>query len=221
VRHFCLTVSGVPSVELPLSPPPQEARLIDAMLGCMSRWGVTKTTLDDVARRAGCSRATVYRVFPGGKESLLEATVRSEVVRFLGIEAAALEACDELEDILVTGMATAGRHLAEHEVLQCLLAHEPEVVLPLVAFTRMDAVYAVVRDFFAPYLAPHVGPDEAPRAAEWVARLTLSYTLCPSDAFDVCDEESVRRLVRCYVLPGLAHPVSALPVSASASITKG
>src|SRR2546421_10161061 len=102
MRLFRLTVSPVPSAALPL-PPPQEARLIDAMLGCMSRWGVTKTTLDDVARRAGCSRATVYRVFPGGKESLLEATVRSEVVRFLGIEAAALEACDELEDILVTG----------------------------------------------------------------------------------------------------------------------
>ena len=71
----------VASVELPL--PPQEARLIDATLACMGRWGVAKTTLDDVARRAGCSRATVYRVFPGGKDSLLAATVRSEVLRFL------------------------------------------------------------------------------------------------------------------------------------------
>jgi AcrR family transcriptional regulator len=212
----------VPSVELPLPPSPQEARLIDAMLACMGRWGVAKTSLDDVARRAGCSRATVYRLFPGGKESLLEATVRSEVGRFLATEAAALDACEGLEDILVTGMVIAGRHLAEHEVLQYLLAHEPEVVLPVVAFTRMDAVYALVRDFFRPYLAPHVGPDEAPRVAEWVARLTFSYTLCPSDAFDVCDEESVRRLVRGYVLPGLVQPVSALPVAASpVSSTKG
>ena len=169
----------------------------------MGRWGVAKTTLDDVARRAGCSRATVYRMFPGGKESLLAATVRSEVLRFLAIEAAALDGCDGLEDILVTGMVTAARHLAGHEVLQCLLDHEPEVVLPLVAFTRMDTVYAVIRDFFAPYLAPHVGHDEAPRAAEWAARLTLSFALCPSESFDVCDEQSVRRLVRSYVLPGL------------------
>jgi hypothetical protein len=115
-------------------------------------------------------------------------------------------------------MVAAGRHLAEHDVLQRLLADEPEVVLPLVAFTRMDAVYAVVREFFAPYLAPHVGHDEAPRAAEWMARLTFSYTLCPSEVFDVCDEESVRRLVRSYVLPGLVRstaPVSAIPVSAT------
>jgi AcrR family transcriptional regulator len=203
----------VASVELPL--PPQEARLTDAMLACMGRWGVAKTTLDDVARRAGCSRATVYRVFPGGKESLLEATIRSEVARFLAIETAALEDQDDLEDILVTAMVTAARHLGGHEVLQSLLAHEPEVVLPLVAFTRMDAVYAVARAYLAPYLVPHVGPDEAPRAAEWVARLTLSYTLCPSEAFDVRDEESVRRLVRGYVLPGLVPTVSTAPLSAT------
>jgi len=206
---------GVASVELPL--PSQEARLIDATLACMGRWGVAKTTLDDVARQAGCSRATVYRVFPGGKESLLAATVQSEVVRFLATETAALEACDELDDILVTGMVTAARHLAGHEALQCLLAHEPEVVLPLVAFTRMDAVYAVVRNFFAPYLAPHVGHDEAPRVAEWAARLTLSFALCPSEAFDVCDEQSVRRLVRDYVLPGLVSTAS----TTTASTTKG
>ncbi|TML90725.1 MAG: TetR/AcrR family transcriptional regulator [Actinobacteria bacterium] len=196
------------SVELPL--PPQEARLIDATLACMGRWGVAKTTLDDVARRAGCSRATVYRVFPGGKESLLAATVRSEVLRFLATEAAALEGCEGLEDLLVTGMVTAARYLAGHEVLQCLLDNEPEVVLPLVAFTRMDAVYAVVRNFFAPYLAAHVGDDEAPRVAEWAARLTLSFALCPSQAFDVCDEQSVRRLVRGYVLPGLVSTASTM-----------
>jgi hypothetical protein len=72
----------------------------------------------------------------------------------------------------------------------------------------MDRVFAVVRQFFAPYLAPHVGADEAPRAAEWVARLTVSYTLCPSDGYDVCDPDSVRRLVRTFVLPGLVAPVT-------------
>ena len=41
-----------------LSLAPQEARLIDATLICLARWGVAKTTLDDVARQAGCSRAT-------------------------------------------------------------------------------------------------------------------------------------------------------------------
>jgi AcrR family transcriptional regulator len=188
--------------------PPQEARLIDAALECIGRWGVAKTTLDDVAREAGCSRATVYRVFPGGKESLIEATVRAEVRRFLSSEASALEGCEDLEDLLVVGMSTAARHLAEHDALQFLLVNEPEVILPLVAFSRMDRVFALVRRFFAPYLVPHVGADEAPRVAEWVARLTVSYTLCPSDGYDVRDPDSVRRLVRTFVLPGLVEPVT-------------
>jgi AcrR family transcriptional regulator len=187
---------------------PQEARLIDATLECIGKWGVTKTTLDDVARQAGCSRATVYRVFPGGKDSLIEATARAEVLRFLAIEAAALDRCDDLEELLVVGMSTAARHLAEHDALQFLLANEPEVILPLVAFSRMDRVFALVRGFFAPYLESHVGAEEAPKVAEWVARLTVSYTLCPSDGYDVCDPDSVRKLVRTFVLPALVEPVT-------------
>jgi AcrR family transcriptional regulator len=191
-----------------LTLPPQEARLVEAALACIGRWGVAKTTLDDVAREAGCSRATVYRVFPGGKESLLEATVHGEVARFLETVASAIDDETDVEEMLVAAMSTAARQLARHEALQFLLAHEPEIILPHVAFSRMDRVFAVVRQFFAPYLAPHVGADEAPRAAEWVARLTVSYTLCPSDGYDVCDPDSVRRLVRTFVLPGLVAPVT-------------
>ena len=57
----------------------QEERVADAAIRCVGRWGVAKTTLDDVAREAGCSRATVYRLFPGGKENLLDTAVRLEV----------------------------------------------------------------------------------------------------------------------------------------------
>jgi len=43
---------------------PQAARVLDAALTCVGRVGLAKTTLDDVAREAGCARATVYRYFP-------------------------------------------------------------------------------------------------------------------------------------------------------------
>src|SRR5207237_771201 len=60
----------------------QEQRVIDAALRCIARWGVSKTTLDDVAREASCSRATIYRQFPGGKDALLGAIARTELARF-------------------------------------------------------------------------------------------------------------------------------------------
>jgi len=170
-------------------------------------WGVAKTSLDDVARQAGCSRATVYRLFPGGKDSLLDALAVTEVRRFYACLAARLDGVDDLEELLVAGLSYAAGALAGHRALQFLLAHEPEVVLPRISFQEGERVLEVASRFAAPYLAPHVGEDEAPRAADWLARIVLSYTLCPADGVDVGDEESVRRLVRTFVLPGLVQTV--------------
>jgi AcrR family transcriptional regulator len=181
----------------------QEQRVVDAVLRCVARWGVAKTTLDDIAREAGLSRATVYRLFPGGKEPLLEAVASSEISRFLRTIAARLEEADSLEELLVAGVTEAGHHLTTHAALQYLMVHEPETVLPRIAFGAMDAVLQMVADFATPYLARYLPAADAPKAAEWVARIVISYVSCPADGVDLANEQSVRRLVRTYVLPGL------------------
>ena len=180
-----------------------ETRLIDAAVRCIGRWGLAKTTLDDVAREAGCSRATVYRAFPGGKEGLVDAVARAELNRFFVRLATAIERTGDLEDLLVVAITEANRALTAHAALQFLLRHEPEVVLPNLTFHRAELVLGAVRACGTPYLAPHVGDDEAGALAEWVARLVLSYTLCPSDTHDLSSPDDVRRLVRTFVLPGV------------------
>ena len=55
-----------------------EQRMVAAAIRCVSRWGLAKTSLDDIAREAGASRATAYRVFPGGKDRWVETVVRHE-----------------------------------------------------------------------------------------------------------------------------------------------
>ena len=47
-----------------------ELRVLDAVRECCERWGVEKTTIDDIAKVSGVSRATLYRLFPGGKQTL-------------------------------------------------------------------------------------------------------------------------------------------------------
>jgi AcrR family transcriptional regulator len=184
-------------------PATQEQRVIDAVLRCIARWGVAKTTLDDIARDAGLSRATVYRLFPGGKDALLEAVANTEVSRFLRTIASRLEEADDLEELLVAGITEAGHHLLNHTALQYLLVHEPETVLPHFAFSAMDVVLEAVRAFAAPYLSRYIPAEDAPRAAEWIGRIVISYVSCPADGVDLADEQSVRRLVRTFVLPGL------------------
>ena len=182
----------------------QNAQILDAALSCFSRWGVAKTTLDDIAREAGCSRATVYRLFPGGKEIVLDAVAGRELAHFFtGLADELHAAADDLESLLAVGIAFTTRAIRQHAALQFLLAHEPELVLPLVAFDRCDQVLDHAAAFCTPWLEPHVGAEWAPRAGEWLTRMVLSYVLVPSAGFDLAVDDDARRFVRCFVLPGL------------------
>lgn len=186
-----------------------DTKVLDAALACFARWGTAKTTLDDIARQAGVSRATVYRLFPGGKDVVVDAVVGRELARFFAGLRAELTGAATLEDLVVAGVTYATRSIRDHAALQFLLAHEPEVVLPLVAFERLDHVLDQAAAFCAPYLEPHVGPEWAPRAGEWITRMVLSYSLVPATGFDLADEADARRFVTTFVLPGLSTASSA------------
>ena len=179
-------------------------RVIDATLRCVARWGVSKTTLDDVAREAGCSRATVYRLFPGGKDGLLETVARVEIDRFFAAVAERMAHAETLEDLVVSGLTEAGRRIAGHPALQFLATYELEALIPFVTFARKDRVLELAGTWAEPWLRPWLG-DNAARAGEWIARLVLSYAACPAEDVDLADQASVRRLVTTFVLPGLAH----------------
>src|SRR5207244_71690 len=73
------------------SQPSSTERLLQATFACVARYGIAKTTVEDVAREAGISRATVYRQFPGGKDQLVADTIRWESTRFFADLAVAIE----------------------------------------------------------------------------------------------------------------------------------
>jgi AcrR family transcriptional regulator len=178
--------------------------VIEAALACIARWGVSKTTLDDIAREVGLSRATVYRLFPGGKDTVVRAAVAADLAAFAGALGQRLEGIESLEDLLVETLTFATASVRDHEVLQFLLAHEPDQVLPHLAFARFDHVLAGAAAIGGPWLEPHLGTEGAARAAEWVARLVLSYALAPSEHFDLGDAGDARRFTRTFLLPGLS-----------------
>jgi AcrR family transcriptional regulator len=178
-------------------------RLVDGALACLARQGTAKTTVDDIARAAGLSRATLYRTFPGGKDAVLAAVVETEAARFFSALAVTMGEASDLEALLVGAMVTAAQRLSSHEVLRYLFEHEPGVILPQLAFAKMDRVLEVAGDFGAPFFARWLGPDEAARAAEWVARVVVSYVCSPDPGVDLSRPADARRLARAYVLPGI------------------
>ena len=50
-------------------------RLLAATYRCVERFGMGKTTIDDIVKESGVSRATIYRQFAGGRDELLLETV--------------------------------------------------------------------------------------------------------------------------------------------------
>jgi AcrR family transcriptional regulator len=185
----------------PADSPP--ARVLVATIACIGRWGLAKTTLDDIAREAGVSRATVYRLFPGGKDTVVRAAVAAEVDSVRRELEARIADCADIEDVLVEMVTYATQVLHQHPALQYLLTHEPEQVLPHLAFGSLDVLLAAATAVASPLLEPYVAAGDAGRAAEWVARLVLSYALAPSEWFDLADEDDARRFVTTFVLPGL------------------
>lgn len=183
-----------------------EDRLVDAMLDCIGRWGVAKTTADDIARAAGVSRATFYRAFPGGMDVAFGTLVRREVTRFFERVSGPLGSATTLEDLLVTGAVEAADFMLGHEALVYVLENERDRVLPPFATQHLGDALAVATAFVTPHLARFMrDPADAAEGAEYVSRLLLSYALDPSPTLDLTDPSSVRRFVCRYALPALEN----------------
>jgi AcrR family transcriptional regulator len=182
---------------------PLEERIIEGTLRCVARWGIPKTTLDDVAREAGCGRASIYRAFPGGKQGLLGATLQRELHRAVATIDAAVRDLDSLEEVLVVGTMTAARLVLGHEALSYLIAHEH------IAFDRMGRVFEAAAACATPHLARFLPEDDAARAADWVTRVILTYTFNPAPSTDLRGEADARHLVRTYLLPALTPETAA------------
>jgi AcrR family transcriptional regulator len=174
-------------------------RIVAAALRCLARFGLTKLTLDDVAREAGCSRATVYRYF-SNKAVLLTTVVDSEAARLRrGLEDAVEDAA-ALDEVVMAAVVYGARELTGHQALQSLLAVEPEAVLPHVCFAGADRLLATLAEALTPHLGRFLSPSEAVRVGEWMGRVFLSYGFVAPFA----TEAEIVALVQDFVLPGLS-----------------
>ena len=189
--------------------PATEERVRAAALACIARTGISRTTVDDIVREAGVSRATLYRAFPGGKDVLVQAVLGREVHRFFVELAGELARHDDPADLLVAGVGRALRFLTEHPALRAVLAHEPGLLLSQVPFHRLGPILDAAAAFAAPYLRPHVRADHpqpddaASEVAELLVRVVLTYALEPSAHVDPTDDASLERFVHRHLLPAL------------------
>jgi len=195
----------------PATPAPDPLSLRDRLLAatyrCVVRFGLGKTTIEDVVKESGLSRATIYRQFPGGRDDLLLETVGWELANYFSTLADHVRDAPDLEQLLERGLVFAHRSVTEHVVLRKILDTEPERLLPLLTVESAKTL-PFIADFLHPYLVREAEQGrlragvEIDRAAEYLARAILSL-INAQGRWDLEDPAQVRDLVRGELLGGI------------------
>jgi AcrR family transcriptional regulator len=181
-------------------------RILAATYACVARWGLGKTTVEDAAREANVSRATIYRTFPGGRDELLDATVAWATAEFWLRLYEQVQDAAGLEEVLELGLRFARRSILEHEVLQRILETEPEKLLPALTVESIR-VRDVIAEFLIPYIEERgvLAGVDLHEAADFLVRMVLSYIVAPG-RWDLEDPEQVAELVEAELLAGVVGP---------------
>ena len=181
-------------------------RVAAAALEEFAEHGIRRTSMEDVARRAGVSRMTVFRRF-ASKQRLVEIVIAREVHRGMQELDLLWEGAETLEDRLVAGFEFAGRYVRGHPLFDRLLRSEPEVLLPPLTLDG-GPVLELYRSLIANRLKAEVKAGRAATSdidgvAEVIARLAISLLLTRDGTITLDDPHSVRRLVNLTLLPML------------------
>ncbi len=105
-----------------------EDRYLDAARECILATGWTRTTLTDVARRAGVSRMTIYRTWPDMQTLLADLMTRE----WGGVvaEVAAAGSGAPLLERLSRGVSRTVTALRSNDLLRKIVEVDPELLLP-------------------------------------------------------------------------------------------
>ncbi|MFF2087395.1 TetR/AcrR family transcriptional regulator [Nocardia sp. NPDC058176] len=179
-------------------------KLLDSALSAFLDFGIKRTSMGEIARRAGISPATLYRRYES-KNELVEAVGVREAQRYVAeiderVRAVA-DPADQMVEIFVAFVTT----IAGNELLRRLLGTEPEMILPRLT-TDAGPILAVGRGYLAEKLrelpvgagSPDFDPD---LVAEIMARLALSLALTPDGLIPLDDAEAGREFARRTLLP--------------------
>ncbi|RJQ66849.1 TetR/AcrR family transcriptional regulator [Pseudonocardiaceae bacterium YIM PH 21723] len=180
-----------------------QRKILDAARTEFEAFGLRRVSMEDVAKRAGVHRVTVYRRFDS-KNTLFNAVITQRLQEYLVELDARLDAtegglAEEFAEAFVFAM-----HFARTDpLITRLLASEPETILPVVTMDS-EALMGIAVTILAERLRNH--PDAAgwPAAepeivAELAIRIGLSHAFNPHSVASLATEEELRDYGRRYL----------------------
>ncbi|TFV61360.1 TetR/AcrR family transcriptional regulator [Mycobacterium sp. PS03-16] len=185
--------------------------ILDAAVVEFERHGFRKVALDDVARRAGVSRTTIYRRF-ANRDDLVAAVVERENAALFDEIARELRQAGPQANYYVEAFTVAILKFRGHRVLNGMLAEDPGFVLALAhqhwgaAIVRMADALRVI---FPAGFAERIGPQAVNDLAETILRYAANVLLLPS-VEPLQTPDDLRAFARRHFLPSLPAALRAV-----------
>lgn len=193
------------SSEPAIPTPSARERVIDAAYLCFDRYGLQKTTMDDVAAAAGCSRQTVYNNF-ATKADIVTAICMIEAGKLNEVVMRSVRTKRGLEGKITESIMVTLRLGVTNPYIHRLI--EPSEIRQR-AMDPADPIHKAQCDRWAPLLQPAIERGEvAPdlNFDEMVSWLTMAQMMLVL-RFDLAtlDKIEIERLVKRFIIVPLFH----------------
>lgn len=169
----------------------------------IQRYGVPKTTMDDIGKEAGVSRPTVYRYF-GDREALIGALIERRSRMLFERARTFILGFETFADQVVEGLIYLVDHGRQDPIVRILVSPEHmELAMPLVGGS--DLATNLTAEMWEPILRQAVDRGEIradldmAAVAQWLA--LVQFILVGRLDFDRADDPSHRKMLRQFVLP--------------------
>ncbi len=187
-------------------------QILDAAVVEFERHGFRRVALDDVARRAGVSRTTIYRRF-ANKDELVGAVIERENVSLFADIASELKQSGPQSNYYVEAFTLSILKFRRHRVLHQMITDEPGLVLELAGRyhrAAIDRMADALRIIFPPGFAERIGPDAVDELADCILRYAAMVLLLPS-AQPLDSADDIREFARRHFLPSLPAALRTVP----------
>ena len=180
-------------------------RVLAAADECFQRYGIAKTTMEDVARAANISRATLYRYF-SDRESLLTESVRRRARLNMKTARSYFSRRATIEEKITDGIVRNVRQ-GKRDPLVRLLVSPEQMELAAKLLERSGLAIGLPRELWQPVLREaqengEIAADvDIEELCEWISHLEIMFISQTGDEPEAL--AWVRRMVGRFVVPAI------------------
>lgn len=177
-----------------------QTRMLNAARDEFINHGIARTSVANIARRAGVSRPTLYRQC-GDKDQIVSTVIRREVIDFFTRAYAATATQRGVPDKMIEVFVMGMREAREHPLVRAMKDFETETFTQRLAEMDTPATRGMI-SMAATMLADDDYPNSAvERTLDFSLRVTATLLLSPSSFLPTENDEQTREFAQRYLIP--------------------